>query len=100
MFLLLIVAMVGISLQSCGGSDSSDDDIFNTEDYTLQAKLSDSGNLSSEELTSLNLLFKNVYGTKNCTLAVAKSSLDAAAYSFLQELPTIKKLFHTNTIIK
>ncbi|SRR5574344_131268 len=81
LFLLLIVAMLGISLQSCGGDD--DDSIYSTDTYTLQAKLTEKGTMTDQQAALMDASLALVKKSETCTLDIAKAALDLVVTTYM-----------------
>ncbi len=73
MLLMLLIAFMGMTLQSCG-SDNDDEDT--KASYTLTAALTDKGNLPEEAVALIEPELKLMSQTFTATLAEAKAALD------------------------
>jgi len=74
MMLMLLIAFMGMALQSCGSD--SDDEEDTKASYTLTAALTDKGNLPEEAVAFIEPELKLMSKTFTATLAEAKAALD------------------------
>ena len=74
MMLMMLVAFMGLSVQSCG----SDDDPETSQNYTLKVSLHDIGNLDPTSSTYMASILPNYTQTVKCTESQAKQALDLA----------------------
>jgi len=72
--LMMLVAFMGMSVQSCG----SDDDPETSQNYTLKVSLHDIGNLDPTSSTYMASILPNYTRTVKCTESQAKQALDLA----------------------
>ncbi len=74
MMLMLLVAFMGMTLQSCGSDD--DGDVVST--FYLSADLTDEGTLPTEEVSVLKATLIDYKSEIKASLALAKAALDKA----------------------
>ena len=74
MMLMMLVAFMGLCVQSCG----SDDDPETVQNYTLKVALHDTGNLDEASATAMASILPNYSQTMRCTESQAKKALDIA----------------------
>jgi len=74
MMLMLLIAFMGMTLQSCG----SDDDSSDKASYTLSASITDQGNMPELMVVALEGVFSQISQTVVTTLSDAKSTMDSA----------------------
>ena len=82
MMLMLLVAVMGMCVQSCGDDDN------NSSLYTIQAKLVDKGNLSDDAVAQVNQLCDAVKRTDTATEDAVIKALDTTMPSFAASFPT------------
>ena len=82
MMLMLLVAVMGMCVQSCGDDDN------NSSLYTIQAKLVDKGNLSDDAVAQVNQLCDAVKRTDTATEDAVIKALDTTMPSFAAAFPT------------
>ena len=87
MMLMLLVAVMGMCVQSCGDDNGPDGgDVL--ESFTLQAKIIDSGNLSDGAVAQINIICAAMKRTDTATENSIKKALDATIPAFAASLPT------------
>ncbi|MBR3081105.1 MAG: hypothetical protein IKH01_15060 [Prevotella sp.] len=74
MMLMMLVAFMGLCVQSCG----SDDDPETVQNYTLKVALQDTGNLDAASASDMAAILPNYSQTMRCTESQAKKALDLA----------------------
>ena len=74
MMLMMLVAFMGLCVQSCG----SDDDPETVQNYTLKVALQDTGNLDAASASDMAAILPNYSQTMRCTESQAKKALDIA----------------------
>ena len=82
MMLMMLVAFVGVAVQSCG-----DDDPESTQSYTLKFTLQDTGNLDQASAEAMAYKLSNVTKTVKCTESQAKRALDEAMEESVSTFP-------------
>ena len=88
MMLMLLVAVMGLCVQSCGSDDNGPDGGDVLESFTLQAKIIDSGNLGDEAVAQINMICAAMKRTDTATENSIKKALDATIPAFAASLPT------------
>ena len=81
MMLMLLVAVMGLCVQSCGDDD-------NLSMYTIQAKLVDKGNLGADAVAQINQLCDAIKRTDTATEDAVIKALDTTMPSFAASFPT------------
>ena len=84
MMLMMLVAFMGLSVQSCG---SDDDDTDAVQNFTLKVALQDAGNLDPASATYMETILPNYTQTVRCTKAQAKLALDQAIQENQTSIP-------------
>ena len=82
MMLMLLVAVMGLCVQSCGDDDN------NSSLYTIQAKLVDKGNLGADAVAQINQLCDAIKRTDTATEDAVIKALDTTMPSFAASFPT------------
>ena len=82
MMLMMLVAFMGLSVQSCG-----DDDPEAVQNYTLKVALQDAGNMDEASATYMASILPNYTQTVRCTESQAKQALDLAIQERQTSIP-------------
>ena len=83
MMLMMLVAFMGLTVQSCGDDDEPDA----TQSYTLKVSLQDPGNLDPASAEIIRTQFATIAQTVRCTASQAKTALDQAMDEFAYSIP-------------
>ena len=86
MMLMLLVAVMGICVQSCGDDDNNSSPVLSM--YTIQAKLVDKGNLGADAVAQINQLCDAIKRTGTATEDAVIKALDTTMPSFAASFPT------------
>ena len=81
MMLMLLVAVMGMCVQSCGDDD-------NLSMYSIQSKLVDKGNLGADAVAQINQLCDAIKRTDTATEDAVIKALDTTMPSFAASFPT------------
>ncbi len=83
MMLMMLVAFMGLTVQSCGSDDEPDAN----QDYTLKVALQDSGNLDPASAEIIRYQFAAISQTVRCTASQAKTALSQSIDEYASTIP-------------
>jgi hypothetical protein len=84
MMLMMLVAFMGLTIQSCG---SDDDAPSSKQNYTLKVALVDTGNLTPASIDYISAQMAGTSKTVKCTAVEAKAALDQTLDEYGSTIP-------------